>query len=119
MVDDLCPRVATARVLRAVQVDLDSGKSCSKIAWIAGIASENIPREALSGVSASKPGGPTTTNTKYPRNVVPIVTGNSGPEYARGAPFFLIAVLANGLEELWRIPTRRLGLRSFFRSVME
>jgi hypothetical protein len=62
------------------QVDLGSGKSCSKIAWTAGIASANTPREAFSGVSASKPRDPTT---KYPSNVVPIVTGISGPEYAR------------------------------------
>jgi hypothetical protein len=49
--------------------------------------------------------------------VVPIVTGISGPEYARWAPF-LFAVPAIGLEELRRIPLRRLGLRSFFRSVI-
>jgi hypothetical protein len=37
--------VAGARVSCVLfQVDLGSGKSCSKIAWTAGIASENIPK---------------------------------------------------------------------------
>jgi hypothetical protein len=98
------------------QVDLDSGKSCSKIAWTAGIASANSPREAFSGVSASNPRDPIT---KYPSNLVPIVTGISVPEYARWAPF-LVAVPANGLEELSRTPVSRLERRSrvFFRSDM-
>ena|SRR6266851_4291995 len=103
-------RCESARVVRAVQVDLDSGKSCSKIAWTAGIASANSPSEAFSGVNASKPRDPIT---KYPSNVVPTVTGISGPEYARArwAPCFLAAVPVNGLEELWRIPVSRLEER--------